>query len=151
MKWKKKKKFLKSLRPSKELEQYEENFNLIHKRNISTTLKKDEKKEKDIHYLEKKLEKRFDKIDDNIEEMKISINNLFLLSVLKENIPEEKNKNRIRDYIERYYKKLLPNLFKGPPISKTDEYEDEKEINISNQNDNNNIISQKKNCNFRPN
>jgi hypothetical protein len=49
---------------------------LIHKRNISATLKKDEKKEKDIYYLEKKLEKRFDKIDDNIEEMKISINKL---------------------------------------------------------------------------
>jgi hypothetical protein len=82
-----KKKFLKSLRPSKELEQYEENFNLIHKRNISTTLKKDEKKEKDIHYLEKKLEKRFDKIDDNIEEMKISINNLFFIICFKREYP----------------------------------------------------------------
>ena len=36
------------------------------------------------------FEKRFDKIDNNIEEIKNSINDIFILSVLKENIFEEK-------------------------------------------------------------
>ena len=38
-------------------------------------------KEKDIKDFEKKLERKFDKIDNNIEEMKISINNLFILFI----------------------------------------------------------------------
>lgn len=69
--------------------------------------------------------------------MKISVNNIFILSALKENILEEKDKHRIRNYIERLYKKLLPNLFKDPPIKNT---EDENKNNIVNQNDNNNIF-----------
>ena len=78
----------------------------------------------------------------DIKEMKISINSLFLLSILKENIPEEKDKHRIRNYIKRQYKKLLPNVFKEFPVNNNDE--NEKEIDIPNQNDNNNIIIQKK-------
>ena len=77
----------------------------------------------------------------DIKEMKITINSLFLLSILKENIPEEKDKHRIRNYIERQYKKLLPNVFKELPVNQNDG--DEKEINILNQNDNNIIIQKK--------
>ena len=132
-------------RSFKELVHYEENINLIHMRSISASLKRNVKKVKDIDYLEKMFDKRFDKIekkldkldkiDDNIEEMKNSINSLFLISILRENISEEKEKNMIKNYIETQYKKQLSNLVKELPVNKT--IDDEKKMNLPNQNNNN--------------
>lgn len=129
---------LQKSRSCKELVHYEENINLIHMRSISASLKRNVKKVKDIEYLEKKFDKRFDKIEkklDKLDEMNISINSLFLLSILREDIAEEKEKSIIRNYIKRQYKQKLDNLYKELPVNKT--IDDEKKINLPNQNNNN--------------
>ena len=145
-------------RSCKELAPYRENKDLIHMRSISAPLKINKEKVKDIEYLEKKFDKRFDKFDkrfdkfdkrfdkfdkrldkiekklDKLDEMNISINSLFLLFILRENIAEEKEKKIIRNYIKRQYKTKLDNLYKELPVNKT--IEDEKEKNLPNQNNN---------------
>jgi len=144
------KKIKKSLKLSKGLEHYEENINFIHMRSKSAPPKKDETKQ-DIFDLEKKFDKRFDKIDknlvkidkslvkidkrlvkinDNLKEIKVSLNSIFLLYALQENIPEEKDKYNIRNYIKNQYKKILPIVFKDPSINKNTEDENK---NIPNQ------------------
>jgi hypothetical protein len=66
--------------------------------------------------------------------MNISINSLFLLSILRENIAEENEKKIIRNYINRQYKTKLDNIYKELRVNKT--IEDEKEKNLPNQNNN---------------
>ncbi len=130
------KKIERSERINKDLEQNKEKINRFNKRNISFPLKKDKEEVKDIHDLDEKFEKRFNKVDNKIDEMKTSMDSLFLLFILKEDIPNEKEKPKIRNYIESHYKKLLPSLFKEPPVNNNNE-EDEKEISIQNQKNNN--------------
>ena len=176
------KKIEESLRTNKYLEQYNKKNNLFHKRNISAPFKKIEKRAKNIHDLDEKFEKRFNKVDENMEVMNInigimslnmgemntkmgemntkmgemntkmgqmntnmgimntSINSILLLSLLKENIPKGNEKEKIIDYIEGQYKKLLPEILKESPVNNNEE--DEKEI-IPKQNDNNIIIQKK--------
>ena len=165
-----------SLRTNKYLEQYNKKNNLFHKRNISAPFKKIEKRAKNIHDLDEKFEKRFNKVDENMEVMNInigimslnmgemntkmgemntkmgqmntnmgimntSINSILLLSLMKENILKENEKEKIRNYIEGQCKKLLPDLLKESPVNNNKE--DEKEINIPKQNNNNIIIQEK--------
>ena len=135
-KWEKKK-IGRSLRTNKDLEQKKEIINSFNKRSIRAPFGKDKKvKVKDIHSLEEKYDKKLKTIEDKIDviggdvkDIKMSMNNLFLLSIIIEDIPKKEEKQKRRNFFERYYKKLLPSLFKKSPANNNDE-EDGKEISI---------------------